>query len=136
MKRSVLVFVIIFSFLFAPIRNAKAASVGDAILTVSIATAAGAVLGLSTLPFYQESGDHLRNIFYGAAFGAVAGVLIMSYAGFQDTADASGDEANLRKDNQHELARDAKNYEWKRPNDPGVIPMDTLVYTNLYGARF
>jgi len=74
--------------------NARAASFGDAALTVSIATASGAILGLSTLPFYEESGKHTKNIFYGAAIGAVAGVLISAYSGVKE-GPGDDDEALL-----------------------------------------
>ncbi len=135
MNKTVLVLFVIFAFLLAPMRPARAATVGDAILTVGISTAAGAVLGLSTLPFYHESSEHVRNIFYGAAVGAVAGVLITAYSGFQDTADSAYDDADLRKFNQYDLAKTAKAVEWKEPNRPDSFS-NVLVYSNLYGTRF
>lgn len=53
-------------------------------MTVAFSTLGGAVLGASTLPFYEDPGDHTKNIFYGAALGAVAGVLISAYAGVKE----------------------------------------------------
>jgi hypothetical protein len=47
---------------------------GDVALTVVISSGVGAALGLSTLPFYEESGEHTKNIWIGAAVGAVVGV--------------------------------------------------------------
>ena len=48
-------------------------SVNDLVL-VGAFTAGGAVLGLSTLPFYAEPGDHFKNVLFGGAIGVIAGV--------------------------------------------------------------
>lgn len=82
---------------FASIRPANAASFGDAALTVSIATATGAILGLSTLPFYEDSGKHGKNVFYGAALGAVAGVFLSAYSGVQEGANGDDEEAMKKR---------------------------------------
>lgn len=84
-------------------KPAHAISIGDAALTVGISTATGVVLGASTLPFYGQPGDHTNNIFYGAAVGAVAGVIISAIAG---VSDSNADDANLnrRKQREYELA--------------------------------
>lgn len=75
-------------------RPAQALTLGDAALTVSISTVSGAILGASTLPFYENSGDHTKNIFYGAAIGAVVGVFISAYAGVKESQD---DDALLNR---------------------------------------
>ncbi|MGZ3730910.1 MAG: hypothetical protein ACXVCG_16925 [Bdellovibrionota bacterium] len=80
---AVFVLTFVLSLLSAPRAQAEA-TFGDAALTVGVATAAGAILGASTLPFYEDSGEHTKNIFYGAAFGAVVGVFISAYAGVQE----------------------------------------------------
>ena len=59
-------------------------AVSDALLTVGAATLGGAILGASTLPFYEESTEHTNNILYGAAIGAVVGVLISAYSGVKE----------------------------------------------------
>lgn len=84
-------------------KPAHAISIGDAALTVGISTATGAVLGASTLPFYGQPGDHTNNIFYGAAVGAVAGVIISAIAG---VSDSSADDVSLnqRRQAEYELA--------------------------------
>jgi hypothetical protein len=78
-----LALVLAFSLFAAPRARADA-SFGDAALTVAVSTVGGAILGASTLPFYEESSDHTKNIFYGAAIGAVVGVFISAYAGVQE----------------------------------------------------
>ena len=39
----------------------------------------GAILGLSTLSFVEDPGDHLKNIYVGAAIGVVLGVGLVAY---------------------------------------------------------
>jgi hypothetical protein len=81
-----LLFSFVLSLFFAG-RPAQAVTFGDAALTVSVATLSGAVLGASTLPFYEDSGAHTKNIFYGAAIGAVIGVFVAAYSGVQEGQD-------------------------------------------------
>ncbi len=40
---------------------------------------AGAILGLSTLPFYEKPGDHMRNILMGGAIGIIVGVGLVAF---------------------------------------------------------
>ena len=40
----------------------------------------GAVIGLSTLSFVEEPGDHLNNILVGAALGIIGGVAFVGYS--------------------------------------------------------
>lgn len=98
--KRVLALVTLFSFLslFVPTGARADTSVGDSALTVAFATIGGAILGASTLPFYEDPGDHTKNIFYGAAIGAVAGVIISAYAGVQEGPDYNDEEeASLRR---------------------------------------
>ncbi len=73
-------FAIVFSLglslmIFSP-KQAGAASFGDTVITVAASSGVGAILGVSTLPFYNESGEHTNNILVGAAIGAVLGVTV------------------------------------------------------------
>lgn len=91
---SVLIFLIL-ALVLSP--RAKAVSLGEAATTVTVTTVAGAVLGASTLPFYEDSGKNTKNIFYGAAVGAVVGVLLSAYSGVQDgRADDEDEEARAK----------------------------------------
>jgi hypothetical protein len=49
------------------------------IMTVSACAIGGAVLGLSTLSFTEEPGDHLKNIVVGGAVGLIIGVAAVAY---------------------------------------------------------
>jgi hypothetical protein len=51
----------------------------DDILLVAAAGAGGAVLGLSTLSFYDTPSQHISNLWTGAAIGIIAGVIFVAY---------------------------------------------------------
>ncbi|KYG67489.1 hypothetical protein AZI86_06315 [Bdellovibrio bacteriovorus] len=61
------------------------------VATVLFSTLGGAVLGLSTLPFYGEPQEHTDNISVGALLGFVAGASYAAYA-------ASKPEVPVRND--------------------------------------
>lgn len=86
---------LIFAIVLFPAANTRAEAVGDSALLVGLSTLSGAVLGASTLPFYEDSGAHTKNIFYGAAIGAVIGVGIAAYSGVKD--GPGFDDASLRR---------------------------------------
>ncbi len=48
-------------------------------MIVMAAGAGGAVLGLSTLSFYDTPSKHLPNVWTGAALGIIAGVIFVAY---------------------------------------------------------
>lgn len=49
------------------------------ILLVGAMGAGGAILGLSTLSFYDTASKHISNIWTGAAIGVIAGVIFVAY---------------------------------------------------------
>ncbi len=49
------------------------------VATVIFSSLGGAVLGLSTLPFYGEPQEHANNITTGALIGLVAGISYVAY---------------------------------------------------------
>lgn len=53
------------------------------ILLVAAAGAGGAILGLSTLSFYDKPSKHVSNIWTGAAIGIIAGVIFVAYSSAQ-----------------------------------------------------
>lgn len=58
-------------------------TVKRSVATVLFSTLGGAILGLSTLPFYGEPQDHIDNITLGALIGGVVGVGYLSYEASQ-----------------------------------------------------
>lgn len=54
-------------------------STQDDMLMVVAAGGAGAVLGLSTLSFYDTPSKNISNIWTGAAIGIIAGVIFVAY---------------------------------------------------------
>jgi hypothetical protein len=53
------------------------------ILLVAGAGAGGAILGLSTLSFYDKASMHVSNVWTGAAIGIIAGVIFVAYSSAQ-----------------------------------------------------
>ena len=53
------------------------------ILLVAAAGAGGAILGLSTLSFYDKASQHISNVWTGAAIGIIAGVIFVAYSSAQ-----------------------------------------------------
>ena len=49
------------------------------VLIVAAAGAGGAILGLSTLSFYDKPSKHIANVWTGAALGVIAGVIFVAY---------------------------------------------------------
>lgn len=49
------------------------------IVLVAAAGAGGAILGLSTLSFYDKPSPHISNVWTGAAIGIIAGVIWVAY---------------------------------------------------------
>src|SRR5690606_32175938 len=63
------------------------ASTQNDILLVAGAGVGGAILGLSTLSFYDKPSKHVANIWTGAAIGIIAGVVIVAMTHAQKTQD-------------------------------------------------
>ncbi len=63
------------------------ASTQNDILLVGAAGLGGAVIGLSTLSFYDKPSQSLGNIWTGAAIGIIAGVIIVALGHAQKTQD-------------------------------------------------
>lgn len=69
-------------------------TVGDLAIIVG-AGAGGAILGLSTLSFYEKPKEHWKNITVGGAIGVIAGVAVVVF--LQATRNQSiGDEEEAR----------------------------------------
>jgi hypothetical protein len=57
------------------------------IMLVVAAGAGGAVLGLSTLSFYDTPSKHIGNIWTGAAIGIIAGVIFVAFSSAQKSSE-------------------------------------------------
>lgn len=78
--RSGVLIVLSICILFIPPSYAQTdRSVKRGIAAVLFASLGGAVLGLSTLPFYGDPQDHTNNITVGALIGFAAGVGYVAY---------------------------------------------------------
>lgn len=60
-------------------QDSSSRNIKRGVTAVLFSTLGGAVLGLSTLPFYGEPHEHTNNINVGAVIGFVAGVGYVTY---------------------------------------------------------
>ncbi len=96
---------------FTKAENAKATyGAMDALTTVGVSAGAGAVLGLSTIAFYEKPGEHMNNVVIGTAVGVIVGVGIAAYL-----MSGIGQEDVLDPD--EELIVVPKKEEIKKPDD-------------------
>lgn len=65
---------------------------------VAGAGAGGAVLGLSTLSFYDKPSKHISNIWTGAALGIIAGVIYVAFNYAQKSQEVALDKIPSSKD--------------------------------------
>ena len=103
------IFIVIFSFqLLMSVVNA--AELNDSKLledsvtdmyTVAGAGLGGAVLGLSTLSFVEEPGDHLKNILVGAALGVMGGVAFVGYSTANKGREIYYEGGVINRNNKH-----------------------------------
>src|SRR5690606_31504694 len=97
------------------------------ILLVAGAGIGGAVLGLSTLSFVDEPGDHLPNIWTGAAIGVIAGVIFVAFNSVQKNSEDLQSSAHFST--QERLA-------WHHSQEIPVSFEKTTLYTPLWGTSF
>ncbi len=78
-QRVVVFLLLIIGIQFGSQKAQASTSPWEALTTVGIATASGAVLGLSTISFYSEPSKHMKNVLFGAGLGAIVGVGVAAY---------------------------------------------------------
>ncbi len=81
--------------LLATPRMARANSGNSFWETIGISIAVGTVLGASTLPFYDQPGEHVLNTGLGATAGVLTGVGILVYGLFQGKSSESLESAGI-----------------------------------------
>ena len=96
------------------------------ISTVAGLGAGGAILGLSTLSFVEEPGDHLKNIVVGGAIGIILGVAVVAYSQANKSKDLY--ETNAYLDNSEFGTSERKNW-LSTKNEVKPIKATSLNYT-------
>ncbi len=105
-----------------------ASSQKDFYIVLAIA-GGGAVLGLSTLSFVEEPGDHLKNLYIGAAIGTIVGVAFVAYSQASKSKEIfNGDlQANnsggIRFDTVTRKNWHQKSFFANQMNDPKQVPI-------------
>lgn len=127
--KKLLIFTIIFSQLLAPAVRADdiIKNTQNDILLVAGAGVGGAILGLSTLSFVDEPGDHLPNIWTGAALGVIAGVIFVAFNSVQKNSEDL--QSSLEFSTYERTA-------WHRSQENLVTFEKTTLFTPLWGTSF
>lgn len=69
--------------LLLPARPAQATAVGNPakifLVTTSYGVMAGSLIGLASLAFFEDPGNHMKNVAMGSSLGLYAGILLGAY---------------------------------------------------------
>lgn len=94
-------------------RAAAAYKLSDAAETIGIATGIGAVIGFSTIVFYEQPFSHMSNMLMGAGAGMIVGLGVAAYMMSSDEEDEISPEELLppvkKPGDLKQLEKDLKN---------------------------
>lgn len=102
------------------------------IILVGAAGVGGAVLGLSTLSFYDKPSRHVSNIWTGAAVGIIAGVIVVALTHAQKTQEDLTTYSPKTTPDFTTAARD----EWHFANISQLSPVSSELSTSLWKTSF
>lgn len=100
------------------------------IMLVGAAGGAGAILGLSTLSFYDTPSKHIRNVWTGAALGVIAGVIFVAYNSAQ-----KGSEDLVSKNSTEEFSTGERSI-WHSENSEFLTMQSVQFGTQIWEASF
>jgi hypothetical protein len=92
----------------------------------------GAVLGLSTLSFYDKPSKHVSNIWTGAAVGIIGGVIVVALGHAQKTQENLTSYSPKMTPDFSSAARE----EWHFANIAKFSPDSSLAATPIWGTAF
>lgn len=90
----------------------------------------GAVLGLSTLSFVSDPGEHLDNIVMGGAIGVIAGVVVVAWRQSSKSKEMFQSN-NWQKQKNRPGFSTSQRYAWYHRNKPVLL---TVPYATPLGA--
>ncbi len=100
------------------------------ILLVAAAGGGGAILGLSTLSFYDKPSKHIANVWTGAAIGVIAGVIFVAYSSAQ-----KGSEDLVSQQSSEEFSTDERS-DWHSKNSDLLTMQSVQFGTQFWAASF
>lgn len=100
------------------------------LLMVAGAGGAGAILGLSTLSFYDQPSKHISNIWVGAALGIIGGVIFVAVSNAQRAQEDIG--MNTSPSDFTTAARST----WHSQHIGGLAPVNSGISSSLWTSRF
>lgn len=106
------------------------------LVLVGAAGLGGAVLGLSTLSFYDKPSKHVSNIWMGAAIGIIAGVIMVALTNAQKSQESLDDaEAMYRPETTPGFSTADRN-EWHLAQMHSHSEVRNDFSTSLWSTRF
>lgn len=102
----------------------------DDIILVGAAGVGGAVLGLSTLSFYDQPSEHVANIWTGAAIGVIAGVIWVAYS------SASNNSEHLTSQISSPDFKTSERVKWHRDQMKLLSSQKVQFGTEIYSLSF
>jgi hypothetical protein len=103
------------------------------LMLIAAAGAGGAIIGLSTLSFYDKPSKHVSNIWMGAAVGVIAGVILVAVGHAQKTEE----ELSLMPSTKMtpEFTTVARS-DWHFNNIQAASPVSSAWSAPVWGVRF
>ena len=109
------------------------ASTQSDLLTVAGGGVAGAILGLSTLSFYETPSRHVANIWTGAAVGIIAGVVVVAMGHAEKSQeDLTGDYSPAANSDFTTVART----DWHHGQLAQHSSLQAPISSTLWGTTF
>lgn len=105
------------------------------LVLVGVAGLGGAVLGLSTLSFYDKPSKHVSNIWMGGAIGVIAGVILVALNNAQKSQEVVDETVYLSPKMTPDFSTTDRG-EWHLAHMQTLSPVRTAVSSPLWAARF
>lgn len=103
------------------------------LILIGAAGAGGALLGLSTLSFYDKPSKHVSNVWMGAAIGVIAGVILVAVNHAQKTED---EMAYLPQPKVTPEFTTAARSDWHFNNIEAASTVSSAWSASVWGLRF
>lgn len=104
------------------------------LVLVGVAGLGGAVLGLSTLSFYDKPSKHVSNIWMGGAIGVIAGVILVAFNNAQKSQEAV-EEAYLSPKLTPDFSTTDRG-DWHLAHMQTLSPVRSVMSSPLWATRF
>lgn len=105
------------------------------LVLVGVAGLGGAVLGLSTLSFYDKPSKHVSNIWMGGAIGVIAGVILVALNNAQKSQEVVDESAYLSPKLTPDFSTSDRG-DWHLAHMETLSPVRSVTSSTLWTTRF